>query len=185
LGRLWQQAWLADVARGGPARFADWLGELPETIETSTSSAPWRVDVVVAALVARSGSAVAVEVEPGARCLSATSVRLLEAVLEDLRVREVALDEAVGLLGPVITVLADSAWWPVPAALRGKVRSLATQLAEALAATGAQVREPDVLLAVPDEAGNPEPTTVDLDRAAAACLAVPSGVLASRADEST
>ena len=46
LGRLWQQSWLDDVARGGPLVFADWLATLPRSIE-SAGRAAWRIDLVV------------------------------------------------------------------------------------------------------------------------------------------
>lgn len=182
LGRLWQQAWLDDVAAGGPLRFADWLAGLPGGLD---SPASWRIDLLVADHLRRSGSGqVVVEPEPGGRCLSAGSVLLVETVLADLGARGVTREESVSLLGPAVAVLADSETWPVPAGLRGRLESLAALLSEALVATGARVREADRLLGVPaDGADATSADVLDLERAAAACLAVPRAVLAAAAVE--
>jgi hypothetical protein len=182
LGRLWQQAWLDDVATGGPLRFADWLAGLPGELD---SPASWRFDLLVAEHVRRSGAAqVVVEPEPGGRCLSAGSVLLVESVLADLGALDIAPEESVSLLRPAVAELADSESWPVPAGLRGRLEALAAQLSEALVATGAQVREVDRLLGVPpDGADATSDDVLDLERAAAACLAVPRAVLATAAVE--
>lgn len=178
LGRLWQEAWLDDVRHGGPLRFADWLAGLPDDLDAA-GPASWRVDLVVAEAVPESGAPVVVEPLPDAGCLPADAVLLVEAVLEDLAAREIALEESVDLLAPVVAELADAADWPVPPGLRGRLESLATRLAGELARAGADVREAERLLAVP--ASGPAPgDDLDLDRVAAVCLAVPRGVLASR-----
>jgi hypothetical protein len=175
LGRLWQRAWLDDVASGGPLRFADWLAALSSELDVPAS---WRVDLLVADHV-RSGSAQVV-VEPGGRCLSAVSVLVVETVLADLSARQVPVGESVTLLDPAVDELADSETWPVPTGLRDKLEALAARLADALALTGAQVDHADRLLAVPADDADEAPTDLlDLERAAAACLAVPRTVLAS------
>jgi hypothetical protein len=182
LGRLWQQAWLDDVAAGGPLVFADWLAGLPDGLD---SPASWRIDLLVADHVSRSGAGqVVVEPEPGGRCLSAGSVLLVETVLADLGARDIAVEESVSLLGPAVAVLADSETWPVPPGLRDRLESLAAMLTEALVATGAEVREADRLLGVPADGADATATDVlDLERAVAACLAVPRAVLATAAVE--
>lgn len=178
LGRLWQQAWLADVATGGPVRFADWLAALPRDLEAAPE-ASWRLDLVVAARAADGpAGSVEVEAEPGGRCLPAEAVALLEAAIADLAEAEAGLEESMALLGRAVTELADCEDWPVPEGLRERLASLAGQLGDRLAATGARIVEPDRLLAVP--AGSADAQVVralDLGRAAAACLEVPRAVL--------
>lgn len=178
LGRLWQQAWLADVTAGGPERFADWLAALPPDLDAAPD-ATWRIDLRVADRTAGDHAGpVVVEVAPGGRCLPAEAVALLEAAIADLAETGTGLEESMALLGRAVTELSDSEDWPVPAGLRERLASLAGQLGDRLAATGARVAEPDRLLAVP--AGGPDAETVralDLGRAAAACLAVPRAVL--------
>ncbi len=176
IGRLLQEGWLADVATGGPLRFADWLAGLPDGLAPEPV-ATWRIDLLVAAEVRRSGAAEVI-VEPGGRCLSAVTIRVLETALAELAPRDIVV-ESVSLLGPAVAELADSEDWPVPAALRSRLESLAGRLGEALAATGARVDELDRLLAVPHANAGAESDGLDLDRAAAACLAVPRAVLAS------
>lgn len=180
LGRLWQQAWLEDVGTGGPGRFADWLARLPDDLAPA-SAARWRVDLRVGEHVRQSGAGqVVVEPEPGGRCLSPASVLVVETVLAHLTARDVPVQESLTLLGPAVQELADSETWPVPADLRGRLEALAGRLGEALAATGAEVREIGRLLGVPADGPDTAPTDLlDLDRAAAACLAVPRVVLAS------
>jgi hypothetical protein len=184
LGRLWQQAWLDDVDTGGPLRFADWLADLPADLGSSTP-APWRIDLFVAERVSGAGAGqVVVEPEPGGRCLSAVSVLVVETALADLTARDVPIGESVSLLGPAVQELSDSETWPVPADLRGKLASVAAQLADALSATGAQVLGAERLLAVPADDTVASPTDVlALERAAAACLAVPRSVLAGAPTE--
>jgi hypothetical protein len=169
LGRLWQQAWLADAAAGGPLRFADWLAALPDELDGPAS---WRVDLLVA------GSDQVV-VEPGGRCLSAAATAVVETVLADLGARDIPVEESVNLLAPAVAELADSETWPLPDGLRDKLEALAAMLADAMAATGAHVDQADRLLAVPAEDADAMPTDLlDLERTAAACLAVPRSVLA-------
>lgn len=178
LGRLWQQSWLDDVARGGPLVFADWLATLPRSIE-SAGRAAWRIDLAVLDLVSGSGEMpVVVAPEAGGRCLGADAVALVEAVLAGLRARECPMVEVVRLLDAAVAELADADDWPVPPALRGTLEVLASDLAARLDATGAAVREPERLLAVPSEAAAPT-GAFDLDRVAAVCLAVPGGVVAA------
>lgn len=177
LGRLWQQAWLADVAAGGPARFDDWLATLPGDLDAARD-APWRVDLLV---VDQPGS-VRVEAEPGGRCLDAGAVALLEAAITDLKEGGIALEESMALLDRAVVELSDSEDWPVPAGQRARLTSLAVQLADRLTAAGVPAAELDRLLVVPAESGDPETVRgFDLDRAAAACLDVPRGVLESAA----
>jgi hypothetical protein len=177
LGRLWQQAWLADVAAGGPARFADWLATLPGDLDAAPD-APWRVDLLV---VDQTGSA-GVEAEPGGRCLDAGAVALLEAAIADLKEGGVALEESVAWLDRAVVELSDSEHWPVPAGQRARLTALTVQLADRLAAAGVPTAEIDRLLVVPAESGDPDTVSeFDLDRAAAACLGVPRAVLESAA----
>ena len=180
LGRLWQQAWLLDVPTGGPLRFAEWLAALPADLD-GAPSASWRLDLLVAERVADPGAApVTVAPEPGGRCLPAEAIALLEAVLAELTTDEVPLEEAVTLLEPAVTELADSEHWPVPSGQRANLTSLAAQLADRLTAAGVQVADVSRLLAVPAESANPETVRgFDLGRAAAACLDVPRAVLES------
>jgi hypothetical protein len=182
IGRLWQQAWLADVATGGPGRFADWLAGLSDDLGRAVT-ASWRIDTLVIDQVKRSGETpVVVEPKAGGRCLSADSVLLVETVLADLGPRGVPLEECMTLLGPAVQALSDSEAWPVPAELRTRLESLTARMADELALSGAQVRDGDLLLAVPvDDPGATATDRLDLhlDRVVAACLAVPRAVLAS------
>lgn len=177
LGRLWQRAWLADVAAGGPERFADWLAALPRDLDAAPD-ARWRVDL----LVGDHPGSVVVEAEPGGRCLDAGAVALLEAAITDLKEGGIALEESMALLDHAVGGLSDSEHWPVPAGLRASLASLAAQLADRLTAAGAQVADPDRLLGVPAEGVDAETVRgFDLGRAAAACLDVPRSVLESAA----
>jgi hypothetical protein len=180
LGRLWQQAWLADVAAGGPERFADWLAALPRDLDDAPD-ATWRIDLLAADRPAGGpAGSVVVEAEPGGRCLSSGAVALLEAAIADLRSGGVALEESMALLEPAVTELSDSEHWPVPDGLRASLTSLAAQLADRLTAAGVQVADVNRLLGVPAESADPETVRgFDLGRAAAACLDVPRAVLAS------
>ncbi len=179
LGRRWQQAWLDDVPGGGPLLFADWLAGLPAVVPAG-GDATWRVDLLVANAVARSGGArVVVEPEPGGRCLAAAAIGVVESVLADLRSRDLATAEAVELLRPAVGALADTERWPVPPALRGRLETLAAGLVDPLTATGAEIRGIERLLAVPADDDAQASDALDLERAAAACLAVPRAVLAS------
>lgn len=176
LGRLWQQAWLADVAAGGAARFADWLATLPGDLDAAPD-APWRVDLLV---VDHPGSVV--EAEPGGRCLDAGAVALLESTITDLTEGGIALEESMALLDRAVIELSDSEHWPVPAGQRARLTSLAAQLADRLTAAGVPAAELDRLLVVPAESVDPQTVRgFDLDRAAAACLDVPRAVLESAA----
>lgn len=182
LGRLWQQAWLADVAAGGPERFADWLTALPRDLDAA-GHAPWRLDLLVTGRSAdgHAGS-VAVEVAPGGRCLPAAAVALLEVAIADLKEGGVALEESMALLDRAVTELADSEHWPVPAGLQADLTSLAAQLADRLAAAGVPAAEVARLLVVPVESADADTVRgFDLGRAAAACLDVPRSVLESAA----
>ena len=179
LGRLWQRAWFDAVALGGPLRFADWLDQLPGDLD-STSHESWRLDLRVAREVARHGAgAVVVEPEPGRGCLSREAVLVVETALADLKTHDAPIGESVELLAAAVEELAQAERWPVPLGMRGRLEALAGQLADALAATGAQIRDVDRLLGVPPEdSGQVSAGVVDLDLAVAACLAVPRGVLA-------
>lgn len=178
LGRLWQQAWLGDVAAGGPLRYADWLAALPEDLE-DVPDAAWRVDLQVVGRAAdEHAGPLVVEAEPGGRCLPPEAVALLEVAIADLKDGEVALEESMALLDRAVVELADAEEWPVPPGLHERLVSLAGQLAGRLAAAGVQVAQPDRLLVVPSEAaGSGTVRELDLARAAAACLEVPRAVL--------